>query len=368
MTDYRQAERFELTPGYSISRVLVGCWQLSLGHSLDGPLDMDDVKRAFYELTDRGFTTFDCADIYTGAEECIGAFIAEKKAAGNYREEDIQIHTKFVPDLEILSRVDLAFTEQIIDRSLKRLNREILDVVQFHWWDYEVPGMVETAGYLDRLREKGKIRNVSVTNYDTEHLAMLVDAGIPIASCQAQYSVFDRRPEKTLQKYCLEHGIGLICYGTLSGGFLAERYIGRKREEITPETRSQVKYLQVIEDSLGWDGYQEILLLLREIARAHGVSLSQAATRFILEQEGVAAAVIGVRNSRHVEDNAKIFSFRLTDEERGRIRRFIDGYPNLPGEPFTLERTIGSKYRNIMHMNINEEEQKCKGGKESASI
>ena len=71
----------------------------------------------------------------------------------------------------------------------------------------------------------------------------------------------------------------------------------------------------------------------------------------------IACAVIGVRNSRHVEDNSRIFSFHLKEEDKRRIRDFIDGYPNLEGEPFELERTIGSKYRNIMHMNINEEEQ-----------
>ena len=75
-----------------------------------------------------------------------------------------------MPDLDLLSQVDFAYTEKIIDRSLKRLNREILDMVQFHWWDYEVPGCIETAEYLVRLKEKGKIRNISVTNFDTRHL------------------------------------------------------------------------------------------------------------------------------------------------------------------------------------------------------
>ncbi|MBR0474123.1 MAG: aldo/keto reductase [Erysipelotrichaceae bacterium] len=93
------------------------------------------------------------------------------------------------------------------------------------------------------------------------------------------------------------------------------------------------------------------------MACEHGVGISHVATRFILQQKAVAAAVIGVRNSRHVDDNSKIFSFTLTDEELNRLREFIDQYPVLPGEPFELERTIGSKYRNIMHMNINEEEQ-----------
>ena len=351
------AEKYELTPGYQISRVLNGCWQLSLGHSLSGALDMNDVRRAFYALIERGLTTFDCADIYTGAEEFIGSFITELRKRDSFHPDSIQIHTKYVPDIEMLRKVDFAFTESIIDRSLLRLHKDVLDVVQFHWWDYEVPGMIETAGHLVRLREKGKIRNVSVTNFDTEHLAVLVKAGIPVASCQTQYSVFDRRPERKLQSYCAAHGIPLICYGTLSGGFLAERYIGKKREEIVPETRSQVKYLQVIEDSLGWEASQKLLLLLKRLADEHHVRISQVAARYILEQPGVAAAVIGVRNSRHVEDNARIFSFTLSDEERAEIAGFIGQYPTPKGEPFQLERTEGSKYRAIMHMNINEEEQ-----------
>ena len=217
--------------------------------------------------------------------------------------------------------------------------------------------MVKTAKYLQQLKQEGLIRHVSVTNFDTDHLKMLVDAGVEITSCQAQYSLFDRRVEKRLQAYCKENDIPLICYGTLAGAFLSQRYLGKKEDEIVPETRSQVKYLQVIEDSLGWDGYQKLLLLLKEIADKHNVDVSQVATRFILQQEAVAAAVIGVRNSRHVDDNEKIFSFSLDEEDLNKLRCFIDRYPNLPGEPFEMERTVGSRYRNIMHMNINEEEQ-----------
>ena len=351
-------EKFTLAPGYEISRVLNGCWQLSYGHSLNGPLDLEDVKKAFYELTDAGFTTFDCADIYTGAEEFIGEFVKEKKQNSDYKESDLQIHTKYVPDLEYLSEVDEAFTESIIDRSLARLNRECLDVVQFHWWDYEVPGMIETAGYLKKLKEKGKIRCVSVTNFDTDHLAMLVDAGIPVTSIQIQYSIFDRRVEKRLQEYCKKNGIHMICYGTLAGGFLAERYIGIKREDIIPETRSQIKYLQVIDDSLGWEGYQKALLVLQDIAQKHSVKISQVASRYILSRDAVAAVIIGVRNSKHVKDNEKIFDFQLDEEDLNRIQEVEETYPDLEGEPFVLERTPGSKFRNIMHMNINEMEQK----------
>ncbi|MDR2505308.1 MAG: aldo/keto reductase [Oscillospiraceae bacterium] len=345
-------ERFELTPGYSISRVINGCWQLSAGHSLKNDLDKKDVMRALHTLAESGFTTFDCADIYTGVEEFLGEFGRELKSGG-VSPSDIQIHTKYVPDINLLSEVDYAYTEKIIDRSLTRLGRDVLDLVQFHWWDYDVQGCLETAGYLSKLRDKGKIRNIGVTNFDTAHFAELIEAGIPVVSFQSQYSVFDRRPEKKLLDYCKSRNVPLLCYGTISGGFLAEKWIGKASADL--ETRSQVKYLQVIEDTLGWDGYQELLMLLDKTARKHDVQIAHVAAKYILSQHGVGAAIIGVRNSKHAESNARIFSFNLDEAEIKQIKDFLDNYEIVDGEPFEQERTVGSKYRSIMKMNLNEE-------------
>lgn len=344
-------ERFELAKDYTISRVINGCWQLSQGHSLKTELDMKDVMRAFHMLVEKGFTTFDCADIYTGVEEFLGKFVNELKCS-SISPDKIQIHTKYVPDINLLSEVDEEYTEKIIDRSLKRLNRDVLDLVQFHWWDYSVPGCLETAGYLQRLKEKGKIRNIAVTNFDTKHCAEIVDAGIQIASFQTQYSVFDRRPEKSLLEYCKSKSVPLLCYGTLSGGFLAEKWIGQTPPQ--PDTRSQVKYFQVLEDTMGWNGYQEFLLLLDKIAKKYSVKIAHIAAKYILSQEGVGAAIVGIRNSRHVESNAQIFDFELEDTDIEEIRSFLENYKILDGEPFELERTVGSKYRDIMKMNLNE--------------
>lgn len=349
-----QPERLELTDGYDICRVENGTWQLSTGHTIRGNLDLADVNKAFHELVAHGFTTFDTGDIYNGSEQVIGNFVSELKAGrGAVSADQVQIHTKYVPDIDTLAQTDFAAVEAIVDRSLRRLNRDVLDMVQFHWWDYGVPGCVDVAGYLADLKGKGKIRNIGVTNFDTDHLAELVEAGIPVVSMQAQYSVFDRRVERRMQRYCADHQVKLICYGTLAGGFLAERWMGKPRP-VAPETRSQVKYLQVIDDSLGWDGYQDLLVLLKQIADAHQASVSNVATRFILAQPGVAAAIVGVRNSRHVDDNARMFDFTLSPEEVGRIRAFIDRFPTVEGEPFEQERTPGSKFRDIMRMNENE--------------
>lgn len=347
--------RFEFKNGYSINPVINGCWQLSQGHYLTNPLDFDDVMKGFYMLYEQGFTTFDCADIYTGVEEFIGKFVKEVKGSTQYSSDKIQVHTKYVPDLNQLDNVDFKFTEQIIDRSLKRLNKETLELVQFHWWEYETSGCIEVANHLVKLQEKGKIQNIGVTNFDTKHLKELVDAGIPVVSMQAQYSLFDRRPEKELQKYCVENNIPMLCYGTLSGGFLSERWIGKNIDVV--ETRSQIKYLQIIEDTLGWEGFQKLLLLLKKIGDKYEVSISNVATKYILSQPGVGATIVGIRNSNHVKSNGQIFKFTLDDKEISEIKVFLQKYPNIEGEPFQLERTVGSKYRNIMKMNLNEDEQ-----------
>ncbi|MFA9559189.1 aldo/keto reductase [Evansella sp. AB-rgal1] len=345
-------ERLELAKDYTISRVINGCWQLSEGHSLKTNVDMQDVMKAFHILAEKGFTTFDCADIYTGTEELLGEFLTELKSGSTLSPHDIQIHTKYVPDISLLDKVDYSYTEKIIDRSLKRQKRDVLDLVQFHWWDYNVPGYVETAQDLLKLKEKGKIRNIALTNFDSKHLSEIVDSGVPIVSCQNQYSVFDRRVEKELLEYCKKKGIHLFCYGTLSGGLLAEKWIGK--EQVDPDNRSQVKYLQVIEETLGWDGYQELLLLLERMAKKYSVNIAHIATKYILSQEGVGASIIGVRNSTHVESNSHIFTFELNQFDIDEIKQFLGNFTILEGEPFELERTVGSKFRNIMKMNLNE--------------
>lgn len=123
--------RVELAPGYSVSRVIHGGWQLARGHR-PGAVDAEAAVNTLARLADAGFTTFDCADIYTWVEEIFGRFLAARPrgAAG------IQVHTKLVPDAGILPTITRAYVEGIVDRSLKRLGAEHLDLVQLHWWDY----------------------------------------------------------------------------------------------------------------------------------------------------------------------------------------------------------------------------------------
>ena len=217
-----QIPRIEIKPGYSISRIIKGGWHLAGGHgTMDKKQAIEDM-RAFVEA---GITTFDCADIYSGVEELIGNFISHyKEAFASGDLPPIQIHTKYVPDYDRLAALTKLDTQAAIDRSLVRLGVERLDMVQFAWWDYAIPGHLETALHLTELRKAGKIRHLAVTNVDAAHLRELLEAGVEVVANQVQYSVLDHRPAGDLVKLAREHGVWILCYGVVAGGFLSDRY------------------------------------------------------------------------------------------------------------------------------------------------
>jgi len=166
-------------------------------------------------FVDMGITTFDCADIYTGVEALIGRWLKRRGARG--AAVPVQVHTKYVPDLDRLPAHSRADVVRGVDRSRARLGVDSLDLVQLHWWDYDVPGYVEAAAWLDELRRAGRIRHVGLTNFDQKRLKEIVAAGIPVVSHQVQYSVLDRRPANGIAAQCARDGIGVLCYGALAG-------------------------------------------------------------------------------------------------------------------------------------------------------
>ena len=137
-------ERAELKPGYDISRILKGGWHLAGDH---GDIDRTQAVKDMAAFVEAGVTTFDCADIYTGVEELIGDF----RRAYPSLAKVIRVHTKHVPDYDIMETVDAAYTEGIIDRSLQRLGMDCLDMVQYCWWDTDVPRYIDTAMALKDL-------------------------------------------------------------------------------------------------------------------------------------------------------------------------------------------------------------------------
>jgi len=338
--------RARLTPQYEISRVIKGGWQLAGDH---GPVDPDSVDRDMAAFVEAGITTFDCADIYTGVEAKIGSFRVRHPALA----AKSQVHTKFVPDLNELEQVDDAYVERIIDRSLQRLHVDRLDLVQFHWWDYSVPRYVEAAMALDRLRIKGKIAHIGVTNFDVPHLMELLAAGVPVISHQLQYSLLDARARNGMLQACLARGIGLLCYGTVAGGFLSDRWLGKPEPVAGLTNRSLIKYKLIIDDFGGWDLFQELLRTLRSVADAHACDIATVASRVMLQREGVAAVIVGATNASHLEANARIGAVELDSADLAAIDAVVQRHIGPDGDVFTLERDREGRHGRIMKYDLN---------------
>ena len=340
-------ERIELAPGYSVSRVIKGGWQLSEGHGTE--VSSDPVQDMF-SFVEQGIDTFDCADIYTGVEDLIGAFnLANRQRA---RPLPIRVHTKYVPDFDALERLTKADVEHIIDRSLSRLNQERLDMVQFHWWNYAVPGWIQTAHWLRELQQAGKIELLSLTNFNTEKTRTILESGVSLATTQVQYSLLDPRPEKQLLGLCRENAMQLLCYGSLAGGFLSEGWLGQP-DPVHLENRSLVKYRLMIEEIGGWDLFQSVLELLQSIARRHNTSVATVASRWVMDQPGVASVIIGSRNARHVQRYHELSSLQLDDSDRSAIAR-LRGQMHTPElDVFDLERDKDGRHGRVMKYNLN---------------
>jgi aryl-alcohol dehydrogenase-like predicted oxidoreductase len=344
-----EVTRVELAPGYHVPRIITGAWQLSEGHTPE-PLAREAVFATFDALVEYGFTAFDCADIYTGVEQLLGEFLRRQPPSQRQR---IQIHTKFVPDRDALPRMDRAYVARVIDRSLHRLGVERLDLVQFSWWDYDVPGYVETAGWLSELQAAGKIGLLGATNFDVERFEEICAAGVGLIANQVQYSPLDTRPENGMIDACARQQAWLLCYGALAGGFLSDAHMGLAVAPHPPANRSLTKYGLIIDDFGGWDLYQDLLVALASIARKHGVSISSVALRWVLQQPCVAAALVGVSRRDRVAQNLSVFSLRLDADDLVHIDAVLERRTGPYGDVFESEREPGGKHAAIMRYDLN---------------
>jgi aryl-alcohol dehydrogenase-like predicted oxidoreductase len=280
------SSRFQFAPDLSICRILNGMWQVSGAH---GHIDPRRAIAEMFAYQDAGFTSWDLADHYGPAEDFIGEFRREfAMRHGAQRLSEIQAFTKWVP------------------RPGRVTRRMVLDALK----------------HLADVQHEGKIRHLALTNFDTERLRIITDAGIRIVSNQVQYSLLDRRPEAAMEGFCRDHNITLLAYGAVLGGLLSEKYYGRPaphRGELN--TASLQKYSNMIDAWGGWTLFQELLGALKPIADKHQTSVADVCIRYILDRPTVAGVIVGTRLgvAQHIADNLRVFSFALDAEDRTSI-------------------------------------------------
>lgn len=325
--------RYTLAPGLEISRVLTGLWQLADMERDGRVFDRDAAAHAMTGYVEHGFTTFDMADHYGSAEEVAGVF---RQHVGP--EASVQCLTKWVPEPGPVSERDV---RTAIDRACARLRTDRLDLLQFHAWTFADPRWLDALWYLEAARDAGRIGAIGLTNVDTAHLRVAVASGIRIASNQVSGSLLDTRFTTKLAPYALANGVGLLCYGTLLGGFLSERWLGAGEPDWESlSTWSQMKYGRFIRAAGGWAPFQGLLCAAHAIATKHSVSIASVASRWVLDQPGVAGVIVGARlgQSTHVADTAKLFTFTMDSNDRRAIAEAQSALTAIPGD-------CGDEYR-----------------------
>ncbi|UKZ78637.1 hypothetical protein TrVFT333_006383 [Trichoderma virens FT-333] len=184
-----------------------------------------------------------------------------------------------------------AVQENVTERC-RRLQTEKINLLQFHWQFYQNPDYLKALRFLT---EDDRVETVGLCNFDTKHLLEVVQSGIRVYTNQVQFSLVDSRPIFEMGNACEEHNIKLLTYGTLCGGFLADKWLGKLEPDIYDGsiTPSQRKYFEMIRSWGGWDLFQELLTVLRVIATKHQVDISNVATRWVLDFPYVGAVIVG---------------------------------------------------------------------------
>ena len=333
------SSRFNLTGDMNICRMLNGMWQVSGAH---GRIDPDAAVQAMFSYLDSGFTTWDLADHYGPAEDFIGEFRRRLLAdRGEHGFPTFQAFTKWVPALGPMTR---QIVENNIGISLRRMGVDTIDLLQFHWWDYQDEGYLDALARLSDLQDAGKIRRLGLTNFDTQRMSRISGEGIRVVSNQVQYSIIDRRPEVRMAEFCQGHEVHLLAYGTLCGGLLSERFLGQPEpgpRELT--TVSLKKYKQMVDAWGGWELFQELLGVLKTISDRREVSIANLAVRYVLDRPAVAGAIVGVRLgvSDNREANARVFDFTMEPEDLAGIDDVLAKSRNL----YDLIGDCGDEYR-----------------------
>jgi len=330
--------RYLLAPDLEISRIVTGLWQVADMERGGQELDRQAASSVLLDYAHAGFDTFDMADHY-GSAELIAGRMLQRVAAGERAGAARPVaFTKWCPTPGPMTA---EVVREGVERSRRRLGVKTIDLLQFHWWSFEHPAYLDAMKHLDALRREGLVRCLGVTNFDTAHLNLLVKHGIPIVANQVSFSLLDRRAAGEMSAFCLANGVRLLAYGTLAGGMMSERWLGRP-EPADGEIAdwSKMKYRRFVEAAGGWGALQAILAALDGVAKKHRVAIANVATRWALDHPAVAAVVVGARlgENDHRESNLAPFRFTLDADDKAAIEAALARTKAIPGD-------CGDEYR-----------------------
>ncbi len=301
--------------GLTISEIAYGNW---LTHG--GQVEEDAAQACVRAALDAGITTFDTADVYaaTRAESVLG------RALAGQRRESLEIFTKVYwptgsgPNDRGLGRKHVM---ESCHASLRRLQTDYVDLYQAHRYDETVPLEETMTAFADLVRA-GKVLYIGVSEWRAEEIAagaaLARDLGIQLISSQPQYSMLWRVIESEVVPTSQEQGLSQIVWSPLAQGVLTGKY--RPGEQPPAGSRAtDPEAGRFIRRFLENDDVLTRVQRLRPIADDLGLSMAQLAVAWVLQNENVAAAIIGATRPEQVHDNVKAAGVTLDAEVLTRI-------------------------------------------------
>lgn len=299
------------------SSIGFGTWEMST--TMYGAIDVVEATHAVNLAIDHGVNLFDTAEVY-------GPFHSETllaKALGRRRKEVI-LATKVgfrYSDEGRITGLD-STPENVIARTegcLRRLDTDVIDLMMIHWPDHDTP-LADTIGALERLKADGKVRHYGVSNFDVTMLEECERHG-HLAVNQVGYHLFDRRMEAAVLPWCKAHDVGYMAYGSLGFGLLTGTFTAATEfADNDWRARGNAFDLPLFERE---PFLKEIAVTerLRELAADHGKSVAQLAIAWVLGNDAVSVALVGMRDQRELKENVAAADWRLSESLRADIDR-----------------------------------------------
>jgi myo-inositol catabolism protein IolS len=297
--------------GLDVSAVGFGCWEVGGGY---GHVEETEFARAVRRALDLGVTCFDTAEGY-------GMGVSERalgQALGGRRDEAIVV-TKFGMNYKDKPNLRDSSRERVIasiDKSLKSLGTDYVDVYLVHWPDRLTP-FEETMTALDDIVRDGKVRFVGLSNFKLDEIRACM-AVRRVDVVQYGWNMFDRRMQRDILPYCAEQGVGFMAYGSLAFGLLT----GTFTEDMdfgTQDWRSRqgnMGSIKMFAALFGPEKFTDNVRAVEElqaIAARYGKSLPQLALRWATSHPAVSTALVGCRSVTEVEDNVGAVGWAIDD-------------------------------------------------------
>lgn len=300
--------------GLDVSRLCLGCMSFGVAERWVHPwvLNEENSRPIIKKALDEGINFFDTANVYADgtSEEIVG------RALKDYANRDeivlaTKVHFRMHegPNGAGLSRKAIMSE---IDKSLKRLGTDYVDLYQIHRWDYSTP-IEETMEALHDVVKAGKARYIGASAmYAWQFQKALYVAEkhgwTRFVSMQNHLNLIYREEEREMLPLCKEEKIGVIPYSPLASGRLT-----RDWSETTH--RSETDQVQRSKYDATAHTDQIIVERVAELAEKYNVSRAQIAMAWLLQKEPVTAPIIGATKLSHLEDAVAALSIKLTSEE-----------------------------------------------------